>query len=193
MGTGRGIAWLKSRKFKAPGRQVYSAVAAVARQPVLFEELAVPDTFDGRFDAVVLHLVLMMRRLESLGQEGHMLARHMAGVFFDDMDRTVREMGVGDLSVGKQVKRMAGALCGRFEAYDAALKILPERKPLEEALGRNLYAGAKQADGVLARTAIYVDALNRRIERKSLNDFLKPEFSDALSEATGEAARAARS
>lgn len=193
MGTDRGMRWLTSRKFKAPGRQVYSAVAAVARQPVLFEELAVPDTLDGRFDAVVLHLVLLMRRLESLGREGHMLARHIVGVFVDDMDRTVREMGIGDLSVGKQVKRMARALYGRFEAYDAALKVLPERKPLEEALGRNLYAGRKQADGVLARTANYVDALNRRIEQKSLNDFLKPEFFEALTQATGEAAREARS
>ena len=193
MGTGRGIGWLRSRKFKVPGRQLYSAAAAVARQPALFKELAVPDTFDGRFDAVVLHLVLLMRRLESLGQEGHMLARHLAGVFVDDMDRTVREMGIGDLSVGKQVKRMARALYGRFEAYDAALKVLPETKPLEEALGRNLYAGRKQAGGVLVRTAIYVEALNRKIEQKSLDDFLKPGFSDTLAEATGEAAREAGS
>jgi cytochrome b pre-mRNA-processing protein 3 len=172
---------------------VYLAVASIARHPVLFKELAVPDTLDGRFDAVVLHLALLMRQLESFGGEGHMLARQVAGAFVDDMDQTVREMGVGDLSVGKQVKRMARALYGRLDAYNKALMAQPDGRPLEEALGRNLYAGREPAAGVLARTAKYVDGLNRRIEEKSLDDFLRPAFSEALVQAAAQAAREAGS
>ena len=190
-GTGVGFNWFKSRNFKAPGQRLYWAVAAVARHRALFKELAVPDTFDGRFDAVVLHLALVMRRLESLGDEGHMLARQAAGIFFDDMDQTVRELGVGDLSVGKQVKRMARALYGRLKAYDLGLRSWPEEKQLEEALGRNIYAGREQAAGVLVQMASYVAGLNRWIEDKSLDDFLQPGFSDQLSKAAGDAARKA--
>ena len=124
----------------------------------------------------MLHLALVMRRLDLLGDDGHMIAHQTVGVFVDDMDRTVREMGIGDLSVGKHVKRMVCALYGRLAAYDSALQSLPDEGPLMEALGRNLYAGQDQAAGILKRMAGYAEMFDRLIEGKTLEEFLGLEF-----------------
>lgn len=126
---------------------VYSAIMAQARKPFLYGKKAAPDTFDGRFDVLVIHIYLVLRRLR---QDG--LARHGAGqiifdLFFRDMDQAMREMGVGDLSVGKKVKKMAEAFYGRVNAYDAEIEQNPKAQnaslknddALADAVARNLY------------------------------------------------------
>jgi cytochrome b pre-mRNA-processing protein 3 len=128
-----------SRFFAKPrpaAEALYGAIVAAARQPKFYAQWGVPDTVDGRFDMIVLHLYLVLDRL----RPDHVEFRQgLSELFFADMDRSIREMGAGDLSVGKKVRRMAEAFSGRVEAYETARA--QGRVALEQALARNVYAG----------------------------------------------------
>jgi cytochrome b pre-mRNA-processing protein 3 len=119
-----------------PTQLLYETIVAAARQPRFFSDMSVPDTVDGRFDMIVLHLFLVLERLA--GEKGN-TAQSLTDVFFRDMDRSLREMGVGDLSVGKKVRKMAEAFYGRIKAYSIAKS--NDDELLAEALQRNVYAG----------------------------------------------------
>ena len=113
----------------------YTALVAQARLPVFYADLGVPDTLDGRFEMIALHLFLVLHRLRA-EPAAQLFGQALYDVMFADMDRSLREMGTGDLSVGKQVKRMAKGLSGRITAYQAGLA---GEGDLGEALRRNLY------------------------------------------------------
>jgi len=123
----------------------YTALVAQARSPAFFARHGVPDTLDGRFEMIALHVFLVLHRLRA-EPEAQRFGQALYDVMFADMDRSLREMGTGDLSVGKQVKHMATALAGRIAAYQAGLA---GQADLAEALRRNLYgtvAAPAQAD-----------------------------------------------
>jgi cytochrome b pre-mRNA-processing protein 3 len=146
------------RLFKREGpsdavRRVYDAIVAQARRPVFYAELGVPDTVSGRFDMIVLHAFLVLDRLRDGGEEARAFAQSLTDELFRDMDRSLREMGVGDLSVGKKVRRMAEVFHGRLAAYAAARSA--GAGALTEALARNVYAGA-EPQGAANRLAGYV-------------------------------------
>ena len=124
----------------AVARRLYEAVVAQARQPVFFAEWEVPDTVDGRFEMVALHAHLLLRRLRDGGPAAD-LAQALFDVMFADMDASLREMGAGDLGVGRRVKQMATAFYGRMAAYDAGLASSETRagaaaQPLRHGLAR---------------------------------------------------------
>ncbi len=96
---------------------LYLAVAGAARNPALFAACGVPDTVEGRFEALAAHVFLVARRLEAAGTDGAPLAQAFIDRFFADLDNAVRAIGIGDLSVGKKVKAYAKAFYGRVEAY----------------------------------------------------------------------------
>src|SRR3546814_17697361 len=98
--------------------RLYEAIVAQARRPGLYRDLGVPDNLDGRFEAIVLHLVLVLRRLKRDFPEGLELAGELQEAFFEDMDRSLRVMGAGDLGVGTRVKRMAEGFLGRLAGYE---------------------------------------------------------------------------
>jgi cytochrome b pre-mRNA-processing protein 3 len=134
-------------KKPTPAVNLYAAIVAAARQPHFYAELEVPDTVDGRFDMIVLHEFLVLERLK---KETPGLCQEITDLFFDDMDRSLREMGVGDLSVGKKVRKMAEAFHGRLNAY--ALAVEQGEQTLMEALQRNVYGGSnKPSAKVLAK------------------------------------------
>lgn len=138
-------------------RALYSAAVTQARQEVFFTDLEVPDTIDGRFDMVVLHVYLLLARLCDRDEDHRMLQTRLQEVLFADMDRALREMGVGDLSVGKHIKKMASAYFGRLNAYDAALDDAEPHPPtLEDALVRNVWRGTAPEPKIVARLANYV-------------------------------------
>ncbi len=138
--------------------ELYAAVVEQARQPLFYRELGVPDRLDGRFDLIVLHLFFVLRKLGEDGRtrQGH--EKQLLGLFFSDMDRSLREMGVGDLSVGKKIRNMAEAYYGRAAAYEEALAA-PEGAALERALERNIYAG-EAPQNALPQLAAYVRHLS---------------------------------
>jgi cytochrome b pre-mRNA-processing protein 3 len=114
---------------------LYEAIVAAARQPKFYEELQVSDTLDGRFDMIVLHLFLLLDRLKA--EPATTLRQQLTDVFFKDMDRSLREMGVGDLSVGKKVRKMAESFFGRINAYRDAIDT--GKVELAKAVQRNVY------------------------------------------------------
>jgi cytochrome b pre-mRNA-processing protein 3 len=122
---------------------LYAAIVAAARQPKFYADWGVPDTVDGRFDMIVLHLYLVLQRLKVEAPE---LSQTLSETFFSDMDRSLREMGVGDLSVGKKVRKMAEAFSGRLKAYAAAAE--QGELNLVESLQRNVYAGENSPHAV---------------------------------------------
>lgn len=151
--------WPFSRPRTRSGRTIeaiYGMIVAQARLPAFYESFGVPDTVNGRFDMVLLHLWLVLRRLRAAGEPGAALSQALLDKFCSDMDDNLREMGVGDLSVPKRMLKFAEAFYGRTAAYDAALKA--DGTELAQALGRNvlLTAEAARAEALATyvRTAI---------------------------------------
>jgi len=136
---------------------LYEAIVIQARQPALYRDIGIPDTLDGRFEAIVLHLVLVLRRLTRDSPEGHDLAAALQETFFDDMDRSLRAMGAGDLGVGKRDKRMAEGFMGRLASYEAALdRVAVEGEAgLAAVLQRNVFGTLAEGQGDLAGLTAY--------------------------------------
>jgi cytochrome b pre-mRNA-processing protein 3 len=128
----------RERDERAVVRPLYDAIVAEARTPAWYLEGAAPDTLDGRFDMVALVLAFVLLRLEREGDGAARESSLLTETFIDDMDGQLRQIGIGDLLVGKHVGRMMSALGGRLAAYRAALG---GGADLGEALVRNLWRG----------------------------------------------------
>lgn len=116
------LAWLKTRSDRRQtARSLYGSIVARARDPAFYAGRGVPDTLQGRFEMIALHLVLVLRRLGAEGTAGHRLGRALTEAFVVDLDDAMREMTFGDLAVPREVKRAAAALFDRHRAYLAAL------------------------------------------------------------------------
>jgi len=130
---------------------IYGMIVAQARQPAFYAAFNVPDTVNGRFDMVLLHLWMVLRMLRQ-GPEGEEPVQQLFDHFCTDMDDNLREMGVGDLTVPKRMRKFGEAFYGRSAAYDAALDAGDEA--LAAALNRNIF---NEADATGAgRLAAYV-------------------------------------
>ena len=116
--------------------RLYAGIVAASRQPALFTGLGMINSFEGRFESLTLHAALVLRALNALPAPGPDLAQDLADAIFRHFDRTLREMGVGDTSVPKRMKVLAGAFMGRSAAYDEALRAGHER--FAAALSRNI-------------------------------------------------------
>jgi cytochrome b pre-mRNA-processing protein 3 len=160
------------RRFRSDDRAhaLYSQIVAQARQPVFYQTIGVADTADGRFDMLVVHVVLVMRRLRGEGADGRSLAQSLFDVFFTDMDRNLREMGVSDMGVPKRVRGMAEAFYGRAGVYDAALDAAGA-EGLNAALERNLFAGAATEEA-LDRMSAYMLACESRLAETPGDDIV---------------------
>ena len=139
-------------------RAAYEAIVAAARHPDFYAALHVPDTVDGRFDMITLHTYLVLDRLKG-SDAGFRQA--LVDELFRDMDRSLREMGVGDLSVGKKVRKMAEVFYGRIAAYDKALA--DGGDALAAALARNVFPDGAP-EGAAARLAAHAEAQRRNLE-----------------------------
>jgi cytochrome b pre-mRNA-processing protein 3 len=154
---------------------LYGAAVRQARQPAFYADCAVPDSVDGRFDLIVLHVFLVLRRLRQAGEVGERLGRAVLEVLCDDMDQNLREMGVGDLSVGKKVKHMVRSFYGRAKAYDGALEPGSGPTALEEALERNIYGRSAPRPDQLAALGAYVRAAAGRLEQQPVEALARGE------------------
>lgn len=129
---------------------VYRQIVAQARQPAFYTKYAVPDTVDGRFDMVLIHAILYFRRLRGEGKKISEFSQTVFDVFAQDMDASLREMGVSDTRVPKKVRKMGEAFYGRAEVYSTAL----DEQDLEElaaAIGRNVFP---ESDEPVAQNAL---------------------------------------
>ena len=134
------------RRDAAALRPLYEAIVAIARDPAWYRDGGVPDTVDGRFDLVSTILALVLIRLEADGEAARREAVLLTEIFIDDMDASLRQIGIGDFVVGKQVGKLMGALGGRLGAFRQALadgdltavvrrNIFRDSPPSEEQLG----------------------------------------------------------
>jgi cytochrome b pre-mRNA-processing protein 3 len=137
----------------AEAAALYARTAEHARDPVLFEACGIPDTLDGRFDALALHAALMIDRLRR-EPDGDGLAQAFFDAMFRHLDLTLREIGVQDLGVGRRIKIMAEGLHGRALAYRSALG--GGSLQLKDVLRRNAYGGRSPDDAQLERLEAHV-------------------------------------
>lgn len=157
--------WFKQNKnWREEAHALYLRVVEQARTPVFYAGFGVPDTVDGRFDMIALHMFLLQHRLKHEPAPATDLAEALMTVMAHDMDRSLREMGVGDYSVGKRLKQMMGAFYGRAAAYESGLE--KGASALSAAISRNVFRETDAAGDASDRLATYmrqqVDQLSRQ-------------------------------
>ncbi|TNE37214.1 MAG: hypothetical protein EP347_08475 [Alphaproteobacteria bacterium] len=153
---------------KAAAAALHREIAGQSRLPVFFTDFEVADTIDGRFDLLVLHGFLVMHRLKQEGEKAKVLSQTLFDKLFEGMDVSLREMGVGDLIVGKRIRGMATAFYGRVDAYTVPLEA-GDRDALVEAINRNLYRGQGNPE-VVGKVADYAVKAASLLKEQSLTE-----------------------
>jgi cytochrome b pre-mRNA-processing protein 3 len=156
--------------------RLYGTIVAQARTPAFYQLYGVPDTVGGRLEMIMLHLVLLLRHLERGTTSLRALGQGLFDAFCQDLDGSVREMGVGDLVVPRTMRRIGEAFYGRQAVYRAALDA-PDNGRLAAALQRNVFAGGAQP-GVAVWLAFYVRETARRIAAQDQLDRAQLAFPD---------------
>lgn len=150
--------WFGKRESRtAPVDAVFARIAEASRQPALYLAGGVPDSFEGRFESLTLHVFLVMRRLRELPAPADDVAQDLVDANFAYLELGVRNGGVSDIAVPKRMKKIGQMFYGRVQAYEAAL-VSPEPAALDEALQRN---ASPEANG-----AAYLAAHARRVQAK---------------------------
>jgi len=131
------FAWFRSRRTRQQtARSLYGSIVSAARRRTFYASWGVPDTMQGRFEMIVLHLALAVRRLGSEGDAGSLLAQALIEAFVADMDDAMRELTFSDLAVPREIKRATAAVFDRHNAYLAALD--GPRDTLQQAIAAQL-------------------------------------------------------
>jgi cytochrome b pre-mRNA-processing protein 3 len=165
-----GILW-GHRAERQAAKALYAEIMRQSRDITFFRDLSVPDTLDGRFDLVLLHSFLVLNRIGLEKSKFPLLSQCLFDAIFHDTERAMREMGVGDLSVSKHMRRMMKAFRGRVMAYHAAVQ-RDNDSALTESLRRNLYGTvADVSEETLKNVTTYI--------RRTIND-LKMQRDDTV-------------
>lgn len=135
----------RPKPAKIAGQKLYAGVVSQARRPEFYSQLATPDTVEGRFELYSLHVVLVLDRLKRQGAAAGVVAQALFDAYVSALDDALREMGVGDLSVGKKMRKLGEAFYGRVKSYEAALTALPDEALLGALIARTVYADADGA------------------------------------------------
>ncbi len=143
-----------AKQRRTSAEALYLALVTQARNTEFYSRLLVPDTLEGRFDMIVLHMFLLLGRLKRDPKATERLSQALFDLMFRDMDRSLREMGVGDQSIGRRIKQMIGAFYGRVRAYESAL--VEGGQALQSAIRRNVYSDAPQDEQAPAWLCAYV-------------------------------------
>ena len=175
------VRWARSfgrKRDDGPAHQLYVILAGQSRRPEFYLDGGAPDTLDGRFDMLALHLFLVLRRLsgQQASQAGKELSQQLFDVMFGDMDMNLREMGVGDLSVGKKIRSMSEAFYGRAAAYEKGLQTRDDTV-LMDALQRNLFRGNPPSVAKLQGLTHYVRSVEAALAGQSEADLLTGKLS----------------
>ncbi len=157
--------WFGGSGERVALRPVYDAIIAEARLPHWYVEGQVADSIDGRFDMVSAILALVLIRMEAMGDEARLPSTLLAETFVEDMDGQLREIGIGDIVVGKHIGRMMSALGGRLGAYRTGFA---EGGDPQDALLRNLYRGEAPDAAALDHVAAALKELALRLSGQTL-------------------------
>ncbi len=152
----------KSKSRAAQVQNLHQALVNRAREPVFFTQFNVADTLDGRFDLLVLHAFLLLERLREAGQGD--LAQGLIDTIFVGFDEGLRDLGTGDMGMGRRMKAIADAFYGRMQAYGVS----SDAGAMSDALGRNLYRGAEGREAQSRALAQYVLAARDHLARADI-------------------------
>jgi cytochrome b pre-mRNA-processing protein 3 len=157
-----------------PIEAVYRACVTQARLPLFYAELHVPDTVEGRFDLLILHVLLVIRRLRDHTKE----TQELFDILFADMDKNLREMGVSDMRIGKKMKPLLEAFYGRAKIYEQALAT--DDSQLTDALQRNIYGASSPSPVIIKRLANYARRANEELAAQNIDDILAGKLNFSL-------------
>jgi cytochrome b pre-mRNA-processing protein 3 len=144
--------WTNRAAAETPEQRLYREAVRQARAPAFYGAGRVADTVEGRFEALCLHGFLVLHRLKTEGDLGRELGQKFFDAMFEDMDRNLREIGIGDLAVGKRIKLLAENFYGRIKSYESAMGEPPGA--LEAAIARNLLTETAVARSIGAPAAV---------------------------------------
>lgn len=161
--------WLGRSSGRETVRPLYAAIIEEARRPHWYLEARVEDSIDGRFDMINAVLAMVLIRMESLGVDAQAPSSLLAELFVEDMDGQLREIGLGDIVVGKHIGKMMGALGGRLGAYRMGLAT----GTMGDALLRNLYRGVDPGPEALSHAEHGLTSLKQRLDGQSLQALLQ--------------------
>ena len=165
--------FFSKRRVDDLAKNVFKIIVNQSRKKIFYTELRVPDTFEGRFEMMVLHTFLVVRCLK-MSKSKKNFGRDIMTKLFDDFDLSLREMGVGDMGIGKKIKIMADSFYGRCKAYEEGLNL--DKNSLEDAIVRNIYRG--DADKEKASILVnYVKSEAKLIENLSFKEINAGKFS----------------
>ncbi|MBD25422.1 MAG: hypothetical protein CMG46_10525 [Candidatus Marinimicrobia bacterium] len=153
-----------------PVEVVYDSLIKKSRETIFYRDYGVPDTIDGRFDMIIIHAMLVFRRLRSRGEQAEIMSQNIFDLMFQDMDRSLREMGVGDLSVSKQIKKMAKAFYGRASMYEEGLD--GSNHTLAEALIANVYRSSPVEENEIKAFTEYLRGIDAYLKKQSVEHIL---------------------
>ena len=123
-------------------RKLHASATAQSRRPEFYRILGAPDTVDGRFELLTLHVVMLLERLK----EQPAVRQDLFDTYVSDLDGALREMGVGDLSMGRRMKQLGQVFYGRAAAFDAAFRSLPDDTELREVIARTIFQNTANGD-----------------------------------------------
>jgi cytochrome b pre-mRNA-processing protein 3 len=156
-------------RYRAQAYAAYTSIVEHARAPDFFTRLDVPDTLDGRYEMIALHMFLVLNRLKAEHDETAEYAQALFDAMFADLDRGLREMGATDMGVGKRVKEMAKGFYGRIAAYEKGLE--GDDQTLSEALKRNLYGTVQPQAEAVAAVGRYIRNQAKTLARQPIAAF----------------------
>ncbi len=162
-------------KEKETAHKLYHIIVRQARQESFYKDFCVADTFEGRFDMITLHMVLVMRRLKQDVDVTKKLSQALFDFMFDDVDLNLRELGIGDMGVLSRVKKLAKAFYGRLESYDLGLNQEDDAE-LGAALQRNLYQEKEASEENLAAIIAYMRRESAHLESMDISCFMNAEL-----------------
>lgn len=167
--------YLKKRKARA----LYQAVITQARDPVYYTDMQVPDTLDGRYEMLCLVSAMVMIRLKDFGSAGDSLAQSLFDMIFKHAERSLREMGIGDMGIPRRMKKMMQGFNGRARALDKALASPKPQSELKAYLSRNLYASNADAQpGVIDEMSRVCQSYAESLRKLSYETFLSGDLPD---------------
>lgn len=152
------------------GEHLYAQAVEQARSPAFYTALGVSDRIDARFELYVVHVLLVVMRLRDEGEEGAEIAQRLFDVFVSALDNTLRELGVGDTSMAKKMRKLGESMYGRMTAYEPTIRAA-DQEGLAEALVRNVYEG-EAIDGGQS-LATYILNTRSALERQPFADLIR--------------------
>lgn len=163
--------WLKPRPAKAAGAKLYASAVAQARSAAFYRDFGVRDSMEGRFELFSLHVILLIERLKGQGEPAAETSQAVFDSYVKGLDDAFREIGVADTSVGKKMKKLAGAFYGRLKTYDEAVAGLPDDTAVRDFLARTAFE--ERGEGDVTALSAYLTKARQALAGQPLDGLLQ--------------------